>query len=135
MFNKRRLDSNHASWLLPSHVGMGLGVEVADAVAGRIAVLHISGENHRDFNWENRVRDLVQHVQVANNPNDVNEVAHILVEKLGDTPRGFMVLVRYDLEARTDSISDVTHDRVVCYRGRSNRDDDCTKWVFVLGKT
>lgn len=133
VFNKRHISSRHPLWLLPSHVGQGYNVHVINDVAGRMALLHIEGDNHRDGNWENRVTNSIQHVQVANDPESPAEVQQVIIEKLGDTPKGFMVIVRYDLELRTDSLSDVVHDRPVCERDRNGR-DDCIKWTIVLGK-
>lgn len=145
MFNKPSLNDNNTSWLVSGRVGKESGVEMVHEVAGRIAILHISGENHRDVDWENRVHDAVQQVQIAKNPNDPNEVSNILQEKLGGAPKGFLVLVRYDYEARIDSLSDVVYEREVCRPDPNNvfvsffgklldSGERCTKWVFVLGK-
>lgn len=130
MFNKRRLDDNHPSWLLRT----GAGVEVVDDVAGRMAILHLNGEDSRDGSWEVRVNGAVQQLKDAEEVKDAKEVADILDQKLGETAHGFMVLVRYDLQARTESLSDVTYNRELCCRGCWICINCCIKWTFVFGK-
>lgn len=135
MFNRRSLENSYQSWLLRT----GSGVEVVDEVAGRMAVLHVSGDDSRDGFWESRVRDAVQQVEQAYEVKDAEEVASILGEKLGNVKHGFMVLVRHELEANANSFSDVVHNRELCCRGSFPTClpiciNCCITWTFVIGK-
>lgn len=140
MFNRRSLSNNYRSWLLRT----GPGVEVVEDVAGRMAVLHINAEESRDLEWvqwEGRVRSAVQQMEKVHEEADADEIADVLNEKLGDAPHGFVVLVRRDLQAHSESLTDVSHERELCCRYKFPFHclplicmNCCYRWTFVIGR-
>lgn len=127
-------DNSHRTWLI--QYGADL---VETEVAGRKVILHINGEDLRDFNWESRVITKIQAVDKVYEGKEGVEIARVLSEKLGDEPHGFMVLVRDTLNGHISSFSDLAYTREFCCRYSfpvhcSVCINCCFKWTIVIGK-